>query len=239
MITVKHSGNIGDIIYSLPTVKHLSEIRDSPINFILNVNDEFMNMSLTNVLLPLLNHQTYIHHVELYNNQVIDYDLDKFREIHRGGDNLGKSHADLFNFDATILNNQSLFVSDDITYDFKNYDIIINRTSRYQNNIFPWDYLLNTEYRNLTKCFVGLPHEYENFIQTFNLNNIDYIITTDLLQVAYLIKNSKIFIGNCSAPYAIAETMKHQSIQESCTWCLSCLYPRNNAHYFTTHMFQI
>jgi hypothetical protein len=239
MITVKHSGNIGDIIYSLPTVKYLSETQNSPINFILNVNDEFMNIHLTNALIPLLKHQSYIHNVELYDNQIIDYDLDKFREIHNGGDNLGKSHSDLFNFDTSILNTQSLFVGDDITYNFKNYDIIINRTNRYQNNTFPWNYILDTEYKNSTKCFVGLRHEYENFIQTFNLNNIEYVETTDLLQVAYLIKNSKIFIGNCSSPYAIAETMKHQSIQESCTWCLSCLYPRNNAYYFTTHMFQI
>jgi hypothetical protein len=239
MITVKHSGNIGDIIYGLPTIMHLSKIQNKKIKFYLNPIDERMTLKLANVVKPLLEHQEYIETVEIYNNQLVDYDLDLFREFHRTEVNLGKSHAQLFNYDVSIVNIQSVFVSNLYNANLPTYDIIINRTERYNNPSFPWTDILNIEYSEHSKCFVGTNSEYIKFIETFNLKNIDYIETENYLQVAWLIKNSKIFIGNCSSPYAIAETMKHPSIQESCTWCLSCLYERPNAYYFTDRLIQI
>lgn len=241
MIAVKHSGNIGDIIYALPTVMHLSNMQNEKINFYLNPVDTRMSIMLANVIKPLLEHQPYINSVEIYNDNYIDYDLDLFRSIHVSSGNLGELHAKLFNYDFSILKEQSVFVDDSYNAYLPIYDIIINRTERYNNPQFPWTNILENEYRDYTKCFIGLRSEYEQFMKTFNFedNFIDYIQTDNYLQVAWLIKQSKIFIGNCSSPYAIAETMKHLSIQESCTWCLSCLYERPNAYYFTDNFFQI
>lgn len=238
MITVKHSGNIGDIIYGLPTVMHLSKMQNDKIKFYLNPIDNRMTLELANVLKPLLEHQTYIDSVEIYGGQHIDYDLDLFRTIHVPSGNLGELHAKLFDYDFSILKEQSIFVDDSYNANLPIYDIIINRTDRYNNPAFPWMAILN-EYSGYTKCFIGTTSEYEKFIQTYNLTNIDYIETENFLQVAWLIKNSKIFIGNCSSPYAVAETMKHHSIQESCTWCLSCLYERPNAYYYTDQLIQL
>lgn len=240
MITVKHSGNIGDIIYALPTVLHLSKTKNQLIKFYLNPIDNRMSLELANALKPLLEHQDYIDSVEIYNGQHVDYDLDLFRSIHVPSGNLGELHAKLFHYDFSILNEQSLYINDSLKLSLPIYDIVINRTSRYNNPDFPWRDVLDNEYKEHTKCFVGTRLEYEQFISSFKFSsNIDYIQTEDLLQVAYLIKQSKLFIGNCSSPYAITETMKHMSIQESCTWCLSCLYDRPNAYYFTNNFFQL
>jgi hypothetical protein len=241
MITVKHSGNIGDIIYALPTVMHLSKLRNEKIIFYLNPIDNRMSLMLANVVKPLLEHQPYINSVEIYNNQPVDYDLDLFRSIHVQSGNLGELHAKLFNYDFSILKEQSIFVDDSYDPKLPIYDIVLNRTERYNNPLFPWNNILETEYKEHTKCFIGIRSEYDRFMKTFNFddNFIDYIQTDNYLQVAWLIKQSKIFIGNCSSPYAIAETMKHLSIQESCTWCLSCLYERQNAYYFTNQLIQL
>jgi hypothetical protein len=239
MITVKHSGNVGDIIYSLPTIMHLSMIQNKKIKFYLNPIDNRMTLELAGVLKPLLEHQPYIDSVDIYDNQYIDYDLDLFRHIHyANGGNLGDMHAKLFNYDFSILNKQSIFLKDSYNANLPTYDIIINRTDRYNNQLFPWSSILD-EYSTYTKCFVGTKLEYTKFIETFDFKNIDYIETENFLQVAWLINNSRIFIGNCSSPYAIAETMKHHTIQESCTWCLSCLYDRPNAYYFTDRLIQL
>jgi len=238
MSTVKHSGNIGDIIYSLPTVLKLSKQNNESINFLLNPVDNRMSIELANIVTPLLEHQPYIDRVDIYKNQHVDYDLDLFRTMHIPTNNLGEMHAQVYNFDFEILHEQSLFITPDLNFDLPTYDIIINRTERYNNPNFPWQHLLNTEYKDQTKCFVGLKHEYDLFQSTYQIKNLDYIATDNLLQVAYLINKSELFIGNCSSPYAIAETMKHKTIQESCTWCLSCLYPRDNAYYFTNQFFK-
>lgn len=239
MITVKHSGNIGDIIYALPTVLHLSKTKNQLIKFYLNPIDNRMSLELANVLKPLLEHQAYIDSVEIYSGQPVDYNLDLFREIHNNSGNLGEVHAQLFNFETSILKEQSVFIQPDYDPGLPIYDIIINRTVRYTNPAFPWKTVLENEYKTYSKCFVGMKSEYDLFIKTFDIQNIDYVPTTDFLQVAWLIKNSSLFIGNCSSPYAIAETMKHTSIQESCQWCLTCLYERPNAYYFTNNFFQL
>ena len=239
MLTVKHSGNIGDILYAMPTLLHLSKTMNQSIKFYLNPTNGLMSIELANVLKPLLEHQTYVDSVEFYSEQHVDYDLDLFRNLHTPGSNLGLAHAQLFNFETSILEEQSIFVQPDYDAKLPIYDIIVNRTERYTNPSFPWQYVLNEEYNNHTKCFVGLKSEYDLFVKTFGIQNIEYVSTTDYLQVAWLINKSKIFIGNCSSPYAIAETMKHSSIQESCIWCLSCLYQRPNAYYFTDKFFQI
>lgn len=238
MITVKHSGNVGDIIYSMPSLQYLSNTTNQLIKFYLNVNAEFMSIELATALKPLLEHQSYIDSVEMYSGEYIDYDLDMFREFHKSGDNLGESHAKIFNFDASILNTQSIYIDHSYEITLPVYDIIINRTMRYNNPEFPWETVLNEQYADHTKCFVGNKTEYDTFVNSFNVD-VNYVPTANFLQVGFLINKSKIFIGNCSSPYAIAETMKHMSIQESCTWCLSCLYKRPNAYYFTDNFFQI
>lgn len=233
MTTAKHSGNIGDIVYSLPTIKHISELTGSKVTLYLVVG-ELMSQKLADTIIPLLKHQPYIESVQLYTDQLVDWDLDLFRKvsIRSGHANLGELHARAFCFNTNILDKQSLFVDDSLTYNTKKYDIVVNRTERYNNPDFPWTELLNESYGAYSKCFIGYEPEFIKFKYVHGIENLEFIKVADYLEAAWLIKNSQLFIGNCSSPYAIAETMKHDTIQESCVWCLSCIYKRPNAHYF-------
>jgi hypothetical protein len=237
MITVRHSGNVGDILYGLPVVKQLSIDKNDKVHFYLNPVDLRMLDTLANSLIPLLLHQDYICGASLYKGEEIDFDLDNFRRFQIN--NLGQMHCNAFNYDYSILDKPSIVIKPELNYDIKKYDIIVNRTERYNNDNFPWNVLLNEKHKDDTKGFVGFPHEYELFKNRFMINDIEHIHTDDFLQVAWLIANSKIFIGNCSSPYAIAEGLKHNTIQESVDWCLSCLYTRPNALYFTNKFFRL
>lgn len=237
-MTVKHSGNIGDIIYSLPTVKHIYDITNQKIDFYLNPVDDRMSLKSSNLLKPLLEHQYYINSVDIYQGQFINYDLDVFRN-YLYFSNIGTMHLAAFNFDLNLKNKPSIFLDNILEFNIPLYDIIINRTQRYNNDNFPWEYILNEQYKNYSKGFVGLPYEYDFFKVKYNIENLVYISIKDYLELAWLIKKSKIFIGNCSSPYALAEGIKHNTIQETCIEHPSCLYSRPNAQYFLQHFFNI
>jgi len=73
----KHSGDLGDIIYSLPVIKALG----GGIIY-LNPNNKFTNFTMNGYefIKPLLLSQDYVKGVGLYTpNLLIDYDLDSFR----------------------------------------------------------------------------------------------------------------------------------------------------------------
>jgi hypothetical protein len=103
--------------------------------------------------------------------------------------------------------------------------IVINKTHRYPNNLFPWKELVNTFSREM--IFVGLESEHRDFCQKYG--KVDYHKTMDMLDVAQVIAGSDLFIGNQSSPNAIAEGLKHNSIQEVCLATPDCVFHRANA----------
>lgn len=105
--------------------------------------------------------------------------------------------------------------------------IIINRTERYQNRRFPWARVVS-HYGPLL-AFVGLPHEYSKFCMEFG--PVDYLPTQNLLEMAQLIRGSELFIGNQSCANAMAEGLKHRSIQETSTFIPDCIFLRPNAQH--------
>lgn len=229
MITVKHSGNVGDLIYGLPSVKHIYDISGEPVTYYLNTR---WIGSLLQAIIPLLEHQYYIKGTKIHSEEKVDYDLDLFRTT--ADRNLGEKHLIPFGFPLELINEHSLFLDDNLSFDFPKYDVVINRTSRYLNEKFPWKELLEKYYKNSSKCFIGHECEYNTFINNFNLKNkIDFLRTKNFLEVAWVIKQSSVFIGNCSSPYAIAEVMKHKTIQETCKPLFHCcLYANPKAKYF-------
>jgi len=89
----KHSGNAGDIIYSLPAVYALSESREAELCLDINrpmkhtaergrhpLNGVMLNYKMFEMLRPLLLAQPGIRSCELYGSQPIDYDLDIVRK---------------------------------------------------------------------------------------------------------------------------------------------------------------
>lgn len=98
----------------------------------------------------------------------------------------------------------------------------MHRSSRYHNAQFPWKAIV--EKYGQYALFVGLRKEWEAFCKEFG--PVGYHPTADFLELARLIKGSRLFVGNQSAPYAIAEGLKHPAILESCPSCQDCQFNR-------------
>lgn len=223
------SGDVGDIIYSLPTIKALG------VDLVyLNVNPKYklrgigqtkFNEKTALMLKPLLEAQPYIKEVKIYDGERIDYNLDLFRYI---GDltyqNLCFSVLKTFGCDTEEMKKQWLFVEP------KKMDkvVLINKTDRYLNNHVDWNNFIDT-YGGLM-AFVGIEKEYEDFVKEYKCD-IPFYKTNDFLELAQLIAGCSLFIGNQSSPYTIAEGLKKDTVQVVCEECPNCIFPRDNAMY--------
>ena len=85
-------------------------------------------------------------------------------------------------------------------------DIVVNRSTRYHDREdSDWDILACRD-----TVFIGYEEEYERF----PVNSIPHCRCVDALDMAQIIKGSKLFIGNQSLGFAIAEAMKHPRVLE-------------------------
>ena len=222
-ITFKHSGNAGDIIYALPSIKMICEKQNKQAILYIRLNAPsgfteaqhplggvMMNATMYDLLKPLLTSQSYIKDVLYFESEsipTIDYDLDRFRI-----DNLNLSSGNI----AQWINNSypelrpnlyapSIKLSDNIKS--KNY-IIVNRSSRYQNLFF--DYSQLSKYADV--YFVGVESEFKAL--RLHNPNIIHLKVPNFCKMAEYINNCRLFIGNQSMAFAIAEQLKVPRILE-------------------------
>lgn len=106
--------------------------------------------------------------------------------------------------------------------------IIVNRTSRYHNSKFPWKDLLEAYGDEM--IFIGLPEEHEQF--EANIGKIKYLKCKDLFHLATIINSCKIFIGNQSFCYSLAEGLKKTNLLETDEWIYNCNHERDNSLIF-------
>ena len=163
-LNLQHSGNAGDIIYALPTIKKIYEQTGVPINLYLklgrtvilpNYNSHpmgnvMLNEKMANLLFPLIRAQPYIHSCELYNDQHIDIDLDYFRAglIPQDKGNIARWCSYITGVSPELWK-QWLIVEPDKEY--KDI-IVIARSGRYRN--MDIDYSFLNAYKNIV--FVGI-----------------------------------------------------------------------------------
>lgn len=236
VVSFKHSGHLGDIIYAIPTMFSLAV--EKKINLYLNINQTIelnekhplgnvsLNKKSISLLKPLLLAQPQFSLVEEYNShKMIDYDLDLFREFPLGFDK-GSISRWYFNVFATTydLGKPWLSVSPDTSMNNK---IVIARSIRYNAPLI--DYSILNNYDNLV--FVGLPEEYE--IMKVSIPKLKYQKTSDFMELASVIAGAKFFIGNQSSPFALAEALKVPRILESYYLCPNVIPEGPNAYEFS------
>ena len=90
-------------------------------------------------------------------------------------------------------------------------EAVISRSLRYHNPLFPWKEVLARYGRDAV--FVGHPEEHRAF--TADYGPVPLRTCRDLLEVAQVIKGSWLFIGNQSAPAAIALGCGVRTIMET------------------------
>ena len=223
MTTFKHSGDLGDIIYSLPTIRALGGGvlyldpeggASDPYVKAQSVDGRTrLNKSTIDSLTPLLEAQPYIEKVKyLEPTTKIDYNLDEFRK--RFSDpkrrsatcNLADLHLDHFNLPESEVLKPWLHLDGETKL---HKEIIIARSPRVQGGFAT----LNARKHYFSKfaIFVGTPKEHEFFEWTFGIK-IDYVKTDTIVDLFKVIKGSKTFVGNSSFPLSLAIGMGHPEI---------------------------
>jgi hypothetical protein len=217
-----HSGDLGDIISALPTIKALGG-GELVIADVSGGNRERMKGERYQSIRSLLVTQSYITKVSWSDRRPknITHDFTTFRNNgYRQGDSL--------------LEWQSNHIGVQPCYDpwleveaQPSNLTVINRSSRYHNELFPWKQIVES---HEAPIFVGLKGEHEAFESEFNLT-IPYIHTPNLLDLAQLISGCKLFIGNQSAPLWIAFGLGVPIIQETWLNGANSILPRENCQY--------
>jgi hypothetical protein len=213
----RHSGNSGDIIYALPSVFALS--KNGKANIYLHANQPaaaypayhplgnvMLNNKTVAMLQPLLLHQPGIDTCELYEQQAIDYNLDNFRSypLEQSRLNICRWYFYILGI-AADLSRPWLIAPKDNTYADH---IVIARSHRYRApNI---DYSFLEKYSK--KIFIGVPEEFEDIRQY--IPSIEYVKVNDFLEMATIINSCRLFIGNQSFPFSVAEGLKATRLLE-------------------------
>ncbi len=234
-MTFKHAGDIGDVIFSLPTIRALGG--GALCLHSEKWTREPMTEEKVRSLRSLLMAQSYIEEVrwldDVYSPEepvnLNDFRAEYFRTF-KNPDfpkqrNLCEWILRTHGCDPEEQNKQWLQVEP-----FRVSPVIVNRTGAgrkshhvYRNRSFPWREIVEKYKHDIT--FVGSSIEYADFCMRFG--DVPRADTPDLHALARIIAGADLFIGNQSCAYAIAEGLKKPAILEVCPWRPNCLFHRS------------
>lgn len=230
MLKIKTSSPAGDLIAMMAGIKHLCEEKNTKAIIYQRLNatgigyegaihpfkddigDEvMMNEYMFNMLKPLIEVQEYIESFEIYTGQEYEIDLDKarlevFTNQPRGSINRWIFYV--YPQMACDLSNAWIYPKKLDVYGMSDV-IAINFTFRYRNSIADYNVLKNYKYIE----FVGLPQEHEHFCNQWQLD-IPLKKFNNFRDLAVYLKSCKLFLGNQSFCYQLAESMKIPRILE-------------------------
>lgn len=217
-------GDLGDCLYLAPSMKLVEKMSGKPVILYckdgLRENDPFVPK--IHLIKGLLESQDYVEAVLVWNGEHIDFDASRFRD-----------HGHPFGVTLAQLQAEAVGLTPEFSTPWLSVDpmphtkhaIVVARSFRYRNFRFPWAQLVKAFRERI--FFIGLSHEFVDFCANFG--DVRYLHTADLHEAARAIAGSALFIGNQSAPYAVCEGLRHNSIQETCLEVPDCIYPRDNA----------
>lgn len=239
--TFKHSGDLGDIIFSLPVIAsegggvlYLDPEggEQEPLVAWAQYNRTKLTSKSIKAIKPLLEHQEYINEVRYWEPGIkVDYNLDKFRGFVKHN-NLTTSHLDAFGMMGRNDYWQGTpWLKSNPKPLPKGKTIILSRSCRYHSNYSFWEQLPDEYIDNAV--FISHPKEFEYFLYTFPRykGRVERLETSSILDLAAYIKSCDLFIGNQGFPHAIAESMKKNMINEVYKTYPSCVFKRENVQY--------
>jgi hypothetical protein len=253
MKTFKHSGTLGDLIYSLYMVKKmgggefqiaLQNIERCVARYGYRPEDvdpqhkgRFTEQDIK-WLTPLLERQYYIKKVSTWNNgdPEPDVDLDSYRAVlYRTFEgNILEAYHRAFNlpfgledYDATWLEADPMVTK----------PVVITRSLRYRppNGDDGWRNIIETGLLEDNSIFVGTAAEHKNFIDTFNID-VPYHPVKDFLELANIIAGANLVVCNQGFTYSLATGLGKQTVLETNKivplQMNECFFPRKNSQYF-------
>lgn len=217
----KHSGNCGDIIYAMPAMLALTaEPEGADISLYLQTGRQVpyqntithplgnvsLNDRMVEMIKPLILSQKRFGCCEKHHEQPVDYDFDAIRDcplmLDRG--NISRWYFLLFPGYYDLGSPWLTVEPSTVT----RAAIVVARSSRYRAPFI--DYRFLQGYPNV--YFVGLEEEYIDMRE--QIPDMTFLKVTDFLELAELIAGSRLFIGNQSFPFAIAEALKVNRLLE-------------------------
>jgi len=221
----RHSGRLGDILYSMPLVRQMARIQGGRIDYYVCSDaaarlgkdvfhpslDLMVNTALFGYVEPLLSIQDYIKNIVYTPScDIPSYavDLDQFKT---SGLNLKaglisgwyrKAFGLSFPLEKAWLDFDEAALNDE--YRIDRFRVLISRTTRFCNTRINYSFLDQIE----GVGFIGMPYEYEDFIGRHALKNVRHVMVRDALELGILMRRADIFIGNQSSNFAIAEGLK-------------------------------
>lgn len=254
IINFKHSGHLGDIIYSLPFLKAvLKKFNADKASFIISKNKKYfpppgqhhicgpvwISQEMFDFIYPLLIHQDYIHDVQFIEEHLIpenNINLDIFRS--QNIINLAAGSLKDYYFKAYGLAKRSneFWIKSQNSNVIKNYDVIISRSTRYTNSAI--NYLILDDICNISKGFLGTNFEYQQFLLEFPESKIDYIHVANSFEASVYLSKCNLFIGNQSFFFSIAEGMQINRLLETCELCPNVISDGGvSGQFLTNHSF--
>lgn len=224
-----HSGDLGDIIACLPTIRALGGghlvifERHDKIPGTLNIR-ESMRGKRFDFIRPLLEAQPYIESVTWSDTiPKTKYDFSTFRHDHILGESLLEWQARHIGVSAST----EPWLSGVTPRKDMEGRIVVTRTARYQNWVVPWPAIVKAHRERIV--FIGLPAEHKDFQQL--VGPVEYLPTATMLDVAEVIAGSDILIANQTAACWVGLGLGHPLIQEQSPVTRDSMIPRANAQY--------
>jgi hypothetical protein len=255
LISVKHSMPGGDLVSLLPSLKHLYDTTGNKSVIYQRVNLSYadfggaylgatysikdenkmpvsMNSAVFEALKPLLLYQSYIEDFKEWGTEEVDYDMDLLRsmETTMPMGNIQRYPGYVFPEMQCNLSEQSVFLPNKFNNEAFG-KILINRTERYNNMFISYTFL--KKYKDEV-LFIGLPHEHEIFCKQNKLD-IQHLYLGNFLEIAIALESCKVFIGNQSMCFQIAENLKIPRILEVCKQIPNVI---GNGPYFYDFLYQ-
>jgi hypothetical protein len=213
-----HSGDLGDIIFALPTIRAMGggvlHLYNHPGKTTFPMTQERVN-----AISPLLLQQPYIKGAIFAGDDLSrDTSINGFRHHCDRGRNLADAH--LSTHGLPFLHRSRRWISVDSAEN--DNPVVFARTTRYHNRGFPWRRLVDEYGKNAV--FLGTQEEFDVFASEFG--HVQFKLTSTLLHAARVIAGAQLFIGNQSCLHAIAEGLKQNIILEVYPDQPNCLFNR-------------
>ena len=240
-ISFKHSANAGDLIYSLPAIREIYRKTGLKANIYQWLDQEtkywgehplgnkMFNKKMFDVCKPLIEDQPYVNKFEIWDGQQINYDIDRVRDYKTA---LNLPYGDIRQWvmmyypemqscigETWISPKQNPKMQEDL--------VVVNRTSRYRNDNIDYEFI--KEYEGKV-AFIGVLEEYADFLK--DVPKAVFIKTDNYLQVRNLLCQCKLFVGNQSSCFAIAEGLGVPRLLEVCRSAPNVIPATPNGHLF-------
>lgn len=246
MSSFRHAGDLGDIVYALPTIRALGGgtlyIEAATYTRSTLTPDRWCGADV------LIKRQPYIKDVLPWSPRIATgFNLNDFRPKMMAGlqsrniELMRRSLADwcLDTFQLDLAERDHQWIECPAR---SVAEVIINRTGPgraphnvYHNPAFPWRRVIDKYAGRIG--FIGTPIEHAVFCSSFG--DVPYVMTDNLDDAAQVIAGCRLFVGNQSCCYAIAEGMKKPAILEVWPAGPNCLFYRNHVIHGWTHDFPL